>query len=34
MITDVDGMLYGVGKRAAMLLDLKPKTVSDTKFNI
>lgn len=34
MVTDMDGMLYGVGNRVAQLIDLKPKIVSSTRFNI
>jgi hypothetical protein len=34
MIADIDGMLFSVGRKVAALIDLKPKTISDTKFNL
>lgn len=34
IVTDVDGMVYGSGRRVCQLIELKPKTICETKFNI
>lgn len=33
-MSDVDGMLYGVGRKISQLIDLKPNIVFETNFNI
>jgi hypothetical protein len=34
IVTDVDGIVFSVGRRVSQLIDIKPKIVTETKFNI
>lgn len=34
LVADVDGMLYGIGRKISHLIEIKPNIVCETNFNI
>ena len=34
LISDIDGMLFSIGRKVSQLIDLKPKIISESRVNL